>query len=711
MNVTNDDHQTEPSRRSWARIRVMIALALVASFLKQDISDDLIELTQGVHKLSQVGVPGIVSAISKDAVPFVVGDDSGARPVAVAGRLGKGRIAAIGHGGYLSMQAIKEADNGRLVLNMVKWCSRRKSEIKVGTFRGRTTGVGRELGFQEITVTDRTMSDADVVIVTDTVDPASILDYIMKGGGVVVGQTPWGWKQVHAADSLLGDFGWNEVLARAGIVYSDGTIDHPKVIETFEAAKKVNAAEEIPKLSEDVNAVGVIAAAIRDCPENTEFAKSVRALVKGSAIKAPSKQEPLTQKDGLSRLALVIKDMDRKAGFPVTGIDPSAVYFPGLVKSGTPRQSKTVAISVNDGQWSSTGCYAAPGEQISVTLPPSLVGKGLGLQIGVHSDELWHLPKWERNPSVVVKTKFTSDHAELISPFGGLVVITVPSDLGLKPQKITLENIVGSPRFVLGETTVAQWQESLKSGAPWAELQSKHLILSVPTSEAAKVADPTPLMKLWDHVMDLYTELDGSPLTIRPERIVADQQISAGYMHSGYPIMTWMDDSVPLSLSYDRLTKDGTWGHWHELGHNRQKGWWTFSGTGEVTNNVYVLYAMQKIDKKSLFDRIGKNKAETDAYLLKPDFEVWKSKPFTALTMYAQLIDAFGWDSYKKVMRAYLSAPKGDLPKTDEEKRDQRMVRYSRQVGKNLAPFFEKWGVPVSPVAKQLIQDLPAWQG
>lgn len=37
------------------------------------------------------------------------------------------------------------------------------------------------------------------------------------------------------------------------------------------------------------------------------------------------------------------------------------------------------------------------------------------------------------------------------------------------------------------------------------------------------------------------------------------------------------------------------------------------------------------------------------------------------------------------------------------------MVRFSRQVGHNLGPFFEAWGVPTSPAARNAIADLPVW--
>jgi hypothetical protein len=92
-----------------------------------------------------------------------------------------------------------------------------------------------------------------------------------------------------------------------------------------------------------------------------------------------------------------------------------------------------------------------------------------------------------------------------------------------------------------------------------------------------------------------------------------------------------------------------------------------------------------------------------------PSHEKWKNDPFLALTMYAQLQNAFGWDTYKAVFRAYQQLPANERPRTEQQKRDQWMVMFSRQTGKNLGPFFEAWRVPVTAEAKAKIADLPTW--
>ena len=54
---------------------------------------------------------------------------------------------------------------------------------------------------------------------------------------------------------------------------------------------------------------------------------------------------------------------------------------------------------------------------------------------------------------------------------------------------------------------------------------------------------------------------------------------------------------------------------------------------------------------------------------------------------------------------------KSEQPKSEQEKRDQWMTRFSRAVGKDLGPFFERWGVPVSAEARATLSDLPKWVG
>jgi hypothetical protein len=155
------------------------------------------------------------------------------------------------------------------------------------------------------------------------------------------------------------------------------------------------------------------------------------------------------------------------------------------------------------------------------------------------------------------------------------------------------------------------------------------------------------------------------------------------------------------------------WGFVHELGHNLQRGEWTFDGTGEVTNNVIGLYSIERICQLPQGERGHpglNNPPSLERYIANgAKFEQWKSDPFLALAMYVQVRDAFGWEPFQKAFASYLPLTKDERPENDEEKRDMWLVRLSEATGKNLGPFFQVWGVPTSDKARKSVERLPKW--
>jgi hypothetical protein len=236
----------------------------------------------------------------------------------------------------------------------------------------------------------------------------------------------------------------------------------------------------------------------------------------------------------------------------------------------------------------------------------------------------------------------------------------------------------------------------------------------MPSKAVRDVDDPTAVLEHWDRVMDATATLAAWPLARKsPERIVADADISAGYMHSGYPIMTGLDVTSAMVDVNKLRTVNGGWGFYHEIGHNHQNPDWTFPGTTEVTVNLFTMHTLETVCGVSKEDAsrraLVEPAARIKAYLAHPDFEVWKSDPFLALAMYAQLRLAFGWEPYRKVFADYRALGPGQHPRTELDKHDQWMTRVSNAVGRNLGPFFQAWGIPTSEQARKSIERLPAW--
>jgi len=438
---------------------------------------------------------------------------------------------------------------------------------------------------------------------------------------------------------------------------------------------------------------------------------------KHAADLAPKPKRPLKRDNALGRLLMAF-DIDRLNRLPPEEVQahPASSAFPGAVPTDAPRVPRMLEIDTVVPDWHSTGLYAAPGEVVTVTVPASAADKGLRVRIGAHSDRLWHLEAWMRAPDICLSRPLAEPVTRLASAFGGLVYVDVPRDCPIGAVKVSVAGAVEAPFYIHGQTDLAAWRNTIRTrAAPWAELASKKIILTLPSAVVRDLDDPDAVMTFWDAVADACADLAARP-HVRPERFVTDVQISAGYMHAGYPLMTLLD-MPPVMVDVPRLKRnghDGVWGLFHELGHNHQEPDWTFRGTGEVTVNLFTMHVLETVCgleptqcHGSISDRSRANAMRK--YFADPDFSAWQRDPFLALIMYIQIQKAFGWEPFKKVFAEYRTLTPDERPRSDEDKRDQWLVRFSRAVGRNLGPFFEAWHIPTSEAARKQIAGLPAW--
>ena len=498
-----------------------------------------------------------------------------------------------------------------------------------------------------------------------------------------------------------------------------------------ELVEKVKAEKEIApeKLEESAAIVSVAAQALEPEVLLAEL-KELQKSRKDTIIPGPQQKLTADKKLDWEIFSAQVRALKKVSPEKVEA-HPAAVGFPGAVPARADRITRQIAIVTdrpgwhNNGiygnpqspYWHSTGLYAAPGEVITVTVDESVIDKGLYVRIGCHSDLLWRARSWSRAPDITRRYAITQTNTKAANAFGGLVYIETPRELTLPEFKVTIADAVAAPYYQYGKTTPQQWREQQNSPAPWAELQNDKLILTLPADDVRQLNDPGKVMDFWNGIMDLYAEFLGKPTQRRRiERFVSDIQISAGYMHSGYPLMVGLDITKTM-IDIDKIKNNehhGVWGLFHEIGHNHQNRDWTFGGTTEVTVNLFSLYVMDKacgmyldghpsVKKQVRANKIKKYFGEGS------DFNQWKSDPFLALAMYIQLIEEFGWEPFQKVFADYRELSEAERPRSDDQKRDQWMVRFSRRTGRNLGPFFEAWGVPTSAEARASIAALPTW--
>ncbi len=670
------------------------------------------DIVDGVRMIAAPGSPGNV-VVWGDGGLSVAADRDGRTVVGAVD--GPGRIVALSHNGMLS--AFDVADTGRLFANSVRWAGG-GNPTKVTSSHA---GLGAYLKAQGLPAqsgwSDWAGGKGEVAVVdAHQVKPSDVVplqEFVRRGGGLIIAATGWGWQQ--GSQKPMSEFEANRALRPFGIGFGDGF-----------AEKDRGGLFDVSRLPGAESHAGVAMATLNSGQGNAALAgrtavdllrvlattdpwivSRVKDLGAGPSV-AIRPEKPVGQNQAKERFMVAYQWQQIERG-ELLGAAPSAAVFPGAVPAEAKPVKATVTLRAGESRWLSTGLYAVPGQAVRFDGLPA----GSTLRVGGHTDSLWHLEKWQRFPAVSLSWPAKPGTLNAMSPFGGLIYVDLPKPLSA-PTNLEVDGAVRAPRFVLGEMNFADWRRQLRNNlGPWAEIESKHMVVTVPRSAVEGLMDPTLVAQFWDKVAEATADLAQMPRWRGfKERFMADQQISAGYMHSGYPIMTWLD-VIGHVTDAERLYKEGSWGHFHEIGHNHQNGDWTFDGTGEVTVNLFTLYSYDTVVGKRPADR-----AFTPADCMKrfneylkngKSFEKWKSDPFLALAMYAQLQNEFGWDTFKRVFKRYHALPRNQRPKNDAEKRDLWMTMFSGEVKQNLGPFFQAWGVPTSEESKVSIANFPIW--
>jgi hypothetical protein len=356
-----------------------------------------------------------------------------------------------------------------------------------------------------------------------------------------------------------------------------------------------------------------------------------------------------------------------------------------------------------------------------------------------HKDDIRETGRWSRMPyGIARRFPIDTEEVRVASAFGGAIYIDVGGEAGgnapgLGRVGVRVDGAVEAPCFVLGKTTDAEWVASLRAKpAPYAELVTPRVAISVPSAFVRTLDQPSRVMSFWNEVVRVQDYVSANE-TVRtgPERINVDVQIATGLLHAGYPIQGPAAASLSQWLvDYEAMQKNGNWGYLHELGHqaqvrpNRSGNYYTLQGGGEVTVNIFAKAAEEELLPD--LDPEGKHTAWSfstrpnlvmmrakDAIATGGDFvgkHQWDQYPF-----YFQLADGFGWESFRAVMQSYnrdYERDKGALPSNEAERRDQWLIRFSEATSFDLTRYMvHTWGLNVSEAALKRVaaMGLPDW--
>ncbi len=462
---------------------------------------------------------------------------------------------------------------------------------------------------------------------------------------------------------------------------------------------------------------------------------------KSEMTEFPTEKNPWTDQGKIKKL---ISEMDEfLCGDPKkTKAAPAAADFPGVPEGEVELVERQIVIDPAIGDWHSTGLWAPPGQKITVKLGGKIKAP-MSLRIGSQTDFLsWemlekhHKGELKRLPKLTNSVKISGDDSsrerrfELANPMGGLIYIDVHGvHKKLKPVRLTIRGGVPAPLYVFGDqpskkegfTTSEEWKAQLeKCKAPWGEIQTPRLIFTLPLDMLKQMKIPRRVCKNLQRGMalqDWIVAWDKTEDRInRPMRFVLDRQISLGWGHAGYPAMGYM--AWGNSIATGKLTTDGDWGLWHEVGHNHQlpTPYFCISSANltEITVNVFSTIAQVigcGIPYEKAWD--GTSIAEKDmresvaAFLTSEErfapFEDGRVK----LYFYVELMRELGYDAFRAAAVEYQTKPFDWLP--DQERWDWLLTTLSEVSGKNLAPYFKAWKIDVSKRAIAKAEKFPKW--
>uniref|UniRef100_A0A8C5B255 TRPM8 channel-associated factor homolog n=1 Tax=Gadus morhua TaxID=8049 RepID=A0A8C5B255_GADMO len=555
-------------------------------------------------------------------------------------------------------------------------------------------------------------------------------DFVMEGGGLLIGGHAWDWCSCNPELNPLTDFAGNRILSKMGLNVLGTTVPD----EFYEAPDPVKASVDqyhfqhmvsrfsrhllsgetltakeegfMPRLRRDCAAYLLMEA--NGSASYTQVVSDLTAIVKKAGIPQVSLNCPVSnEKD---RLLLTIGTELYQC------LDPDTL-LPYLIKDipsmrVVQHQLKVNANTEGKKEWISTGVYLTPGMKTYISLPAQIVNKGWMVQIGCQTDNLDHLKELRRAPCVHKTFRITKPMMQVWNLWGGLLYLVAPPDTQVEGLKVTVERAVLSPYFQSGVTTPAEWALMRQSPAPWAELEFENIIFTVPSDAIRHLERPEEVAALWDKIMRGVADLAAvSHKFPRKERFVAEVQISCGWMHSGYPIMMY-SSVAPQMVNPEASGRTDLWGFIHELGHNQQRACWEFRpNTTECTCNLWSVYVNEEV--------LGTKRAKAHPEL-EPETRLSRIEEYVkggrnlgswtvwvALETYLQLQEAFGWAAFKKVFAAYHDM--SDVPGDNKGKMNLYTKTFSVAVEHNLCAFFKAWGWPIEGATEEELSRLPAW--
>ncbi|AMM20417.1 hypothetical protein AX769_09970 [Frondihabitans sp. PAMC 28766] len=369
-----------------------------------------------------------------------------------------------------------------------------------------------------------------------------------------------------------------------------------------------------------------------------------------------------------------------------------------------------------------TGRFVKAGQKLTVDVPAGSEGLEMAIGLyGVHSSQ---------NAGKDVGMKTTA-----LKP--GVTQVTAAVD-----GMVYLENRAGAtdavveiaggqpvPTWVEDETTRADFDRQLEAWktAPYVEVVSDRILVDFQASVgrpglsgATKSVDA--LIDRWDTAVEVSNDTYGltENATGRAHKhgqrmYISNPDTGAGYASATNDRITFQNDTnAAKELIEYGLAKKNHWGFYHEVGHTYQPPEMRWSGMTEVTVNVSALAVQEALGIPNRLDEEG-TRQRLAKFRETPVAERDHNKIgdlFVQVLMFDQLRRSFGDGFYPKLAQEWRveKALGEQLPSDDLGLKQHFALTTSKVADRDLTPFYEQWGIPLTADTRAELAKLPALQ-
>ena len=715
-----------------------------------DLEADQSEIIRGMGITNWNGLPSTILPVGEWSFPVGISSESDGKngnPVISASHVGRGKMLGYGHESWITGGNTNQELT--FSLQAVEWVCGKEANIGISYGSGLShykEDLENEGHNVQSSLSLEDLSEVDCLIDEfwnghDARDNLLIEEFLISGGGLIMGGHSWYWS--YSNDDLSNNYPGNKIAQTTGLFVSNSIggnqIDMSNIPHPLNSPKIAIQAlhDDILNIQELTDIESKIAdSTISLCTDVISldfhnFWDPLRELVNISGwtiIEYGSLYENVGHNFGDDSVADSILRIEsaltQKLPADELTPHPSHSEFPGEVPTNSTRISRTITVDGNQSGLDSnfgysnprsdirisTGLYAAPGDIVTITVQSEIANSGVKILIGAHTDILWHKEQIHRHPVISRSWIVDNVSTEVGNAFGGQIYIAIPAGSTMGIFDVTISNAIKSPTYFLGQTDIFQWLNQYRyDPAPWAEIGSDLFILTVPSHEIRNLENPDELMEWWNQALSMEHELYGFQPWPRVERAVFDVQISAGWMHSGYPFMAH-DLSVPDVINFTFMSENGDWGMFHELGHNHQWMPSTLPGTVETGCNFASVYLMEELvgltghGALEISQRESRTREYFDDGSNLSNWSVW-----VALETFLLIKERWGWTPITNSLESYYDMPEDQIPSTDIEEYNTWVIQISNMTGFNLAPYHQAWGFPITESTYEVLEDLPVW--